>query len=398
MFFLSAKSRLFVLLCFVVFLGNGICATPPTQSKWKLWTGKTTLRGVNIWQKRVALEDHDTFGTAKLGPPYSSQSFLQLRRLGANFVDISHPGIFSQTPPYQLVPENLANLETLVSQIKACGCYVVISYRTGPGRDELGFDISKRSHSVNSVWTQEAAQKGWEQMWRFTASHFKSEPAVVGYDLMVEPNSDDIFFNGEGPQVFRTKHSGSSFDWNILAKRLTTAIREVDKTTPIIVGGMGYSSIDWLENLRLTDDTKTIYAVHQYSPFEYTNQPPQSKIGYPTKKVGEVGPFDSAWLAHQIFLITQFQTKINKPIVINEYGVTRWAPNATSFLRDEMDHFEKARFNYAIWLWESDWPKLGYDEFNFRFGPDPKRHSDLTNNPLLELLKSYWSRNTQRPE
>jgi hypothetical protein len=39
----------------------------------------------------------------------------------------------------------------------------------------------------------------------------------------------------------------------------------------------------------------------------------------------------------------------------NHFGVSRWAPGAAVFMRDQMDDFERRSMNYTIWVWDSSW-------------------------------------------
>ena len=53
-------------------------------TKWDLWaSGKTQLRGANIWQALVLPDlDADTKGNGRVGPPFSQEDFNQLAALG----------------------------------------------------------------------------------------------------------------------------------------------------------------------------------------------------------------------------------------------------------------------------------------------------------------------------
>jgi len=64
-----------------------------------------------------------------------------------------------------------------------------------------------------------------------------------------------------------------------------------------------------------------------------------------------------------------------------------------------MDIFEKEGWNYAIWEWSTSFEPFGsdVDDFNYKLGLDPSNKAILLNNPLLDTLKDYWSRNTIRP-
>ncbi|GAF78152.1 unnamed protein product, partial [marine sediment metagenome] len=132
------KTRKLIVLMFFTFLvlsilacsgGEEVTTTPSPESepdgtpipsdatsdKWELWVNGTHLRGANIYQRRVYPElDGPTFmGPYPVGPPYTQEDFNRLAALGANYVNISHPGLFTETPPYTLdksIQDNLDNL------------------------------------------------------------------------------------------------------------------------------------------------------------------------------------------------------------------------------------------------------------------------------------------------
>lgn len=70
----------------------------PWAYKWDLWSRGTQLRGANIWQRvRVPSLDQDYLGDGYIGPPYSQADFDRLAQLGANYVNLSLPGLFTIT-------------------------------------------------------------------------------------------------------------------------------------------------------------------------------------------------------------------------------------------------------------------------------------------------------------
>ena len=108
---------------------------------WALWTGATHLRGANIHQRRVYPEIDGTefFGPGPVGPPYTQESFDKLAELGANYVNISHPGLFTEEPPFVPDEDISQNLDSLLEMIARADMFAVISFRTGPGRSEYTF-------------------------------------------------------------------------------------------------------------------------------------------------------------------------------------------------------------------------------------------------------------------
>ena len=391
--------------------GNNDPGNGEKISKWDLWANGTSLRGANIYQRRVYPElDGNVFmGSGTIGPPYIKEDFNRLAAMGANYVNISHPGIFSEDPPYQLSQPILDHLKNLVDMIGNADMFAVISFRTGPGRSEFTFfwgedeDWFDDSYYNDRVWLDRAAQDAWAEMWKVLASEFSGNPYIVGYDLMVEPNCNDVWFDIWEPWDFYPRYADTLYDWNQLYPRITDSIREVDTDTPILVGGMSYSAVEWFPYLVPTGDAKTVYMFHQYAPHVYTHQWIDDYLTYPgyfdADFDGEIEYVDKTWLNELLGAVDYFKANYNVMAGCNEYGLVRWAPGAAVFMDDLMDLFEQRGINYALWTWEVSYEiyTLEVNAFNFRFGPDPFNTSDVDSSELITVIKNYWSLNTHRP-
>jgi uncharacterized protein (TIGR01370 family) len=379
--------------------------------KWALWTGSTQLRGANIYQRRVypELDGLEFLGPGPIGPPYTQADFDRLSTLGANYVNVSHPGLFEENPPYEVNEEAQANLDNLLSMIGRADMFAVISFRTGPGRSEFTFlldDLGEwfdDSYLNDDIWQSEAAQTAWIAMWRHTAERYRDNSVVVGYDLMVEPNANEVWLDLWDQDEFCAEYAGSLLDWNELHPRITAAIREVDASTPILIGGMGYSAVDWLPLVEPTGDARTVYTAHQYAPHSYTHQQLSLDQTYPgrldTDWDGQEEEFDREWLDELLGTVDEFVATHGAPVAVNEFGVARWQPGAAQFLDDQMGLFEERGLNYALWTWDPAWEPWAsqVDAFNFRHGADPDVHVDIEPNALIDVITSYWSLNTARP-
>ncbi len=412
----KAVVRCLALLAGLMVLSLGAIAG--AQDKWSLWTGPTQLRGANIYQRRVYPElDGRTFlGPGPFGPPYTQRDFDRLATLGANYVNISHPGLFTENPPYRLDPAAQANLDRLLGMAEAAGLYAVISFRTGPGRSEFTFmlgdlgDWFTEEYLNDSVWGDPRAQAAWAEMWKYTAQRYSGSSVVVGYDLMVEPNSNEVgsdFIHERldiwDPEEFYARYSGSLYDWNQFYPAIVAAIREVDRETPILVGAMAYSAVDWLPYLIPTADPRTVYTVHQYAPFVYTHQEPYAQgYTYPgrfdTDWDGTPDDFDRDWLEGLLSTVDEFVSLHRVPVAVNEFGVVRWAPGADKFLEDQIALFEARGLNWALWAWEPSWRPWEREvtAFNFRLGPDPTSR-DQVDSPLFQVIRAAWARNRIKP-
>ena len=386
-------------------------SSPEAQRKWALWSSiETRLRGANIYQRRAytVLDDARAFGVGEaVGPRYRQRDFDALAAHGANYVNISHPGIFTETPPYELDSPVLSNLVALVEGAAQANLHVVISFRTGPGRSEFSIlrsgagDWFPASLINEEVWRDPTAQQGWCEMWTATAAYFADNPAVVGYNLMMEPNAMATVPGGplHDPLDFYSQYGGTTYDWNQLHPRLVAAIRRVDRATPVLIGCEGYSSPYWLQMLTPVPEARTVYVAHQYLPHAYTHQalnPAGGALRYPNsprlpKGVG----FDRAWLAGQYRRLSAYSRWHGVPVTVGEAGVKRWQPGAAEFMRDQLEIMEEQGLNYALWIWECSDPAYNkaVTDFNFRLGPDPKNKDRETTNSLLSVVMSFWGRN-----
>ncbi|MBN2134825.1 MAG: cellulase family glycosylhydrolase [Acidobacteria bacterium] len=385
--------------------------TDDTVTKWSLWAEGTKLRGINIWQRKVykELDGNEFLGSAYCGPPYTQDDFDRLAAMGANYVNISHPGLYTEKPPYQLDVQVEANLDALLEMIEKADMFAVISFRTGPGRSEFTFyygdDWFSKSYLNENVWKLQAAQDAWKEMWKYTAQKYKDNAIIVGYDLMVEPNSEEAIYNLWDPEIFYNRYKNTLADWNQLHPKIASTIREVDLDTPILIGGQGYSSIEWLPYLIPNAQEKVVYTAHQYEPFVYTHQDYSKNMkSYPgtwdADWDGRADTVNNTWMGEFLGAISDFSDSHSSiPMAVNEFGVHRFVPGAAQFMDDQINKFEEFGINYAHWMWSSSW--LPYaseiDEFDMMHGTDPNNHTNVTTSALIEVIKKYWAKNTDKP-
>ncbi|MCB0416060.1 MAG: cellulase family glycosylhydrolase [Bdellovibrionaceae bacterium] len=377
------------------------CELKKIESKWDLWRGALCLRGANIWQKRIEPgDDVSAIGPGPLGPPYSVDGLKQLAGWGANFINISHPGIFTQGRPYALDHAAKQNLDRLIAMAAEADLFVVIGFRTGPGRSEKAFTDQggKKDHLV---WKNKKAQDAWVQMWKQTAKLYKNHPNVIGYELMVEPNSNGALLNIYDPEPFFAKYKDTLYNWYPLAERIVSAVRGEDSVTPILVGGMNWSSVNWLDSIPEFSDPRIVYVAHQYEPFVYTHQKGTLARQYPGFFDGDYDGtpdyVNKSFLATLMDPVQHFKEKRGAPVTVNEFGLIRYEPGADKFINDHFELFEQWQVSSAIWIWESDFKGIDWNEFNFRFGNDIAATSEVSNSPLEKVIRAAWSKNSARP-
>lgn len=401
------------------------------MEKMDLWRsqGGAHLRGAVIYQRRRYADlDGDSLGHGAVGPVYAQTDFDRLAEAGANVVVLSHPGLFTETAPYVLDRAVQANLDRLVEMAERADLFIVIALRTGPGRSEFTFAADQAGtwfgpeRLDDSLWASEEAQEGWAAMWRHVAARYRGHPAVIGYELMVEPNSNHVGADARNgrldvwdPAEFETRFGGTAYDWNRLYPRLLEAVRLVDPTMPVLVGGNGYSSIDFLSQLRVVEDPAVVYVAHSYGPRAYTHQEPGAALSYAQARAQESGrPMDgAAWFEALFAPLDRFRHhraghpaqaspsggESLLPMAMTEFGVVRWAPDAAGYLADQLAALERRGMNAMLYGWAPEGASQGQaiDRFDPSFGADPDNHTRLAATPALEVLARHWRANRERP-
>lgn len=375
------------------------------SKKWELWKGGAKLRGANLWQRRLDTDHGGTFGDGPVGPPYTKKDLKKLASLGANYVNISFPGLFTEKPPYKIQPDVVKYLEALLDRVAEADLFAVLSFRTGPGRNEADFDKSEGG-ALHTVWKSRPAQDAWVQMWKETTKRFAKHPVVVGFHLMVEPNANETLYQEDDVNAFYSRHRGESTDWNPFAARLIEGIRSLDTEIPILVGPMNNNDASWAKALKLPKTKHLVLAVHHYYPYEYSHQEKEElRFRYPgpmaegadedegdeeesegsRSQGGEM--VDSRKLEESLRPALEARDALGVPLVVNEFGAKRWVPGADKYTADLVKIFDKHGISHAVWLWESSYPKIDYDDFNFQKG----------NNGILPALEQSWRKNAVRP-
>ena len=346
----------------------------PISNKWDLWTtDETLLRGANIWQSVVVPDlDGPTFkGSGRVGPPYSQDDFNALAELGANYVTISGPGLFTEERPFRVDDAVVDHMDHLLEMIAQADMFVTISFRTGPGRSEYGLCCDEEDpffsgYFNDTVWEDSDAQNAWIAMWKYMAERYRDNPIVVGYKLMVEPNAAPIYFDVWEPDELDPDYAHTIYDWNQFYPRIVEGIREVDHGTPILVSAEGFSAIHWVPYLKVLDVPNLVYVAHQYAPYDgYTHQSPGGKNSYPDNfdidDDGNTESFDRDWLEDLLSPLDKFAADFSVPVSVDEFGVNRWIPGAARYMDDIMGLFEARGMNYSLWEWQTSWPEFAED-------------------------------------
>ncbi len=175
-------------------------------------------------------------------------------------------------------------LDKLIGWCKKEQVYILLDMHCAPG-GQTGDNIDD-GDGYPFLFESEKDQQLTIGIWKRIASRYKNEPIIIGYDLLNEPIA--TYFDAD---YFNPKLEG-------LYKRITAAIREVDKNHLIFLGGAQWNSN--FAPFGTPFDTKLVYTFHKYwTP--PTREVVQSYIDFSNKHnvpiyCGETGENTDGWV------------------------------------------------------------------------------------------------------
>ena len=182
-------------------------------------------------------------------------------------------------------PENgFKLLDRVINWCKQEQLYVLLDMHCAPG-GQTGDNIDD-GDGYPFLFESEQDQQLTVSIWKRIASRYRNEPIIIGYDLLNEPIAH--YFDKDH---FNPKLEG-------FYKRVTAAIRQVDKNHLIFLGGAQWNSN--FAPFGQPFDNKLVYTFHKYwtSP---TKEVIQSYIDFSNKYnvpiyCGETGENNNKWI------------------------------------------------------------------------------------------------------
>jgi aryl-phospho-beta-D-glucosidase BglC (GH1 family) len=139
-------------------------------------------------------------------------------------------------------------MDRLIQWARKDNIYIIIDLHCAPG-GQTGTNIDD-SWGYPWLYSDAEAQKYTLELWQRIAKHYANEPIVLGYDLLNEPIP-------HFPQLQRYNDQLEP-----LYRRISAAIREVDKNHVLILGGA-----QWDSNFKVFGkpfDSNVMYTFHKY--------------------------------------------------------------------------------------------------------------------------------------
>ncbi len=339
-----------LLLLFILFLSCEILTAQNTNVKYEKWKFPSYFRGMNV---------------LPAGPAKTQQDINDLKAAGASFASLSCDDILNVDPPYQLNPENVAALDSLVKFCRNSGLYYTISARSGPGRRDVYFE-SEEGHPKSTIWVNDEEQKLYASMIKFIAVRYGDDPLFVGIAPIVEPNPLFDKFYLTAP-VLKKLLEKDSINLRIIYNLIIDSVRSVDANLPILVQNVAYSSPEFFSIMTPYADRFIVYEFHSYRPQDFTKYRSPNELTYPGSYLS-IDPygiylFDKEFFAERVFKhVRSFQAAVDAPILLGEFGLLFPQNGGDLFLKDISSLCVEYGWHFAYWEWRREIEGYNYEK------------------------------------
>lgn len=279
---------------------------------------------------------------------YTSADYQRMKTSGANYQSIRiYVGWIGGWPGYEAAPGYLDKLDQMISRAKQEGIYSEFKLTLYDLPGMLRRDQTQKHATWGAFWRnaegeQEALIAGWKKIWE----HYKDEPAIIGYDLLNEPEKGDLSVSADE----FTKNYLIPFD-----RKIIDEFRKIDKKHFALMQP-GFGGIDAKTGdiafypLTISVERPIVYAPHVYITFplrpSFTYSPEryqalvdryvsEAKLQNAPLLIGEMGEF---WLSSddgngsketafraaedtQIDLFDQKLVSFSRPIYTNDRSI-----------------------------------------------------------------------------
>ncbi len=298
---------------------------------------------------------------------FTKRDFEHIKSLGCDVIrlPINLHFMTDGAPAYTLDPLFLSFLDQAIDWAEELEIHLILDNHT--------FDVDENTDPLIG----DVLEKVWGQM----AEHLVDRSEYVYYEVLNEPH-------GIGNEL-----------WANIQQGVIDAIRAVDTTHYIVVGGADWNSYGTLESLSAYSDNKLIYTFHFYFPFLFTHQGatwvspsllPMAGVPFPydaDRMPALDASFLGTWIQgsylsyplegsvnrikEELDIALRFRDTYNVPVYCGELGV--YIPNSDSEDRNAWyeavkDYLEENDVAWTMWDYEGGFGLFeegGSDQFDF---------------------------------
>jgi aryl-phospho-beta-D-glucosidase BglC (GH1 family) len=229
--------------------------------------------------------------------------------------------------PFEYKPEAFALLDRAIGWARTHGIYVILDLHAVQGWQNRGWHCDNPGREA-TFWGQKCFEDRAVALWEELARHYRHEPAVAGYNVMNEPDTDEPYW------------------LNHFYRRVTEAIRAIDSDHILFLEGNNYSRD--FDVLDAPFDSNTVYSSHNYV------EPGLNDVVYP----GPMGDkqYDSEHLEEAYRKGNTWLAAHNVPTWVGEWGSLFFSPerfgDRLHVDADMLDIFEHYQHHWTIWTYK----------------------------------------------
>jgi endoglucanase len=318
-------------------------------------------------------------------------------------------------------PADLALLRRQLDCAQENGIRVVLTMLSLPG---CRWEQNNDDKSDFRLWSDFKYRTQAAGFWRELAAALRDRPAIAGYDILNEPHPERLPETAELYQrdvaTWQKQTRGTAADLDAFYAALISAVREVDKDTPVVVESGLWDSPERFCCLEPQADRNVLYSVHMYEPYGYTcERVNKGRFSYPSpahsaskghsEKATIRRQLNPAGLRQILAPVMQWQKKHGIPanrMFAAEFGCGRRVAGAAEYLSDVIEILNGQDWHWAFYAFREDgWDGLDYEAGT---GPLPRSYyqakergeapvTPRSDNPLWRVLsKEFGARGQPR--
>jgi|GEM_PF-2246901 len=298
--------------------GSGVTA-PLVSFGATTWNAPTSYRGFMI--DPLTFADPNSCNTAVEDPNSCNGALKELRAWNVNVVRWQM-NVVGGRPLIDQVQEFAAQISSVTPYFRNAGIGIILDLHP-PG---------SAGEAVHSALEQlSAARTQFVETWKFLANQFKNDTAIIGYDILNEPNMRVA-------------------TWNTLANQTIQGIRTIDAFKPVILESVN-GNPDRLRNLpTFAARDRVVYSFHMYHPLTYTHQGVIDPDGNGPKPLLPSRNLTSQVRKEAIEKlegVRRWQREKQIRLYVGEFSVNRNAPGATDYLNLCLRKFEQYGWDWT---------------------------------------------------
>jgi endoglucanase len=180
----------------------------------------------------------------------TAKDFQRIKKLGFNTIRLPFNSRMFLAGKGDINTSALQRMKKIVDAIGQNGLFVILDMHSAPGSQNC--DWHSDSNGKALFWEKRSSQLLFLKIWKALSGVFKEHPAVIGYDILNEPNNDAV-----------------NEIYGVFEKALHSIRRNGDNKILFLEGNDWSQDISFLAPLADKNEN-IVLSIHCYHPVHYT--------------------------------------------------------------------------------------------------------------------------------